>query len=239
MEPPHGNRQSLEDLFGKGMIVTEFADRPHLYPRTIQLSDLDVTFSRMDAADRIRVHAFTQGLPEKDLLFLRHDITDSQVIEDWLLAIERGNTVTLLAEESGKLIGYCSLHRSPILWTRHLGEIRMLVSPNYRGKGIGKSFVEQLFGFTHTFGLQKVMVNMMSTQRDAQTLFHNLGFIPEALLHDWAIDRNGRTHDLIVMSREVDDGEMTDGDEADETTGQGHAAMESMDAGSVQETAPS
>ncbi len=161
----------------------------------------------MDEADRSRMLAFTQGLPERDLLFLRHDITDMQVIDDWLRAIERDHTVTILAEEDDKLIGYCSLHRSPILWTRHLGEIRMLVGPNHRGKGIGKSLVQQIFGFTHDFKLQKVMVKMMSTQRDAQTLFHHLGFIPEALLHDWAIDRNGRTHDLIVMSREVDDGE--------------------------------
>lgn len=193
--------------------MTEFPAQPHLYPRQVRLSDLDVTFSRMDDADRNRVHAFTQSLPERDLLFLRHDITDTQVIEDWLEAVNLGRTVTLLAEEDGKLIGYCSLHRSPILWTRHLGEIRMLVSPNYRGKGIGKSFVEQIFGFTHGFQLQKVMVNMMSTQRDAQTLFHNLGFIPEALLHDWAIDRNGRTHDLIVMSREVDDTEVEENED--------------------------
>jgi hypothetical protein len=48
-------------------------------------------------------------------------------------------------------------------------------------------------------------VQMMSTQQDAQTLFHDLGFVPEALLNDWAIDRQGHTHDLIVMSREVDE----------------------------------
>ena len=28
---------------------------------------------------------------------------------------------------------------------------------------------------------------------------------PDAMLHDWAIDRGGRTHDLIVMSREDDE----------------------------------
>lgn len=195
--------------------MTNFLTTPHLYPWTTRLADLDITFSRMDEADRYRMLAFTQGLPERDLLFLRHDITDTQVIDDWLRAIERGHTVTILAEENDKLVGYCSLHRSTILWTRHLGEIRMLVGPNYRGKGIGKSFVQQLFGFTRDLKLHKVMVNMMSTQRDAQTLFHHLGFIPEALLHDWAIDRNGRTHDLIVMSREVEDGDMeaTESDE--------------------------
>lgn len=202
--------------------MTDFAGKPRIYPWSTSLSDLDITFSRMDTADRNRIHAFTQSLPERDLLFLRHDITDTQVIDDWLRAIDRGQTITILAEEDERLIGYCSLHRSQILWTRHLGEIRMLVSPNYRGKGIGKHLVQQLFGFTYGFNLQKVMVNMMSTQRDAQTLFHNLGFIPEALLHDWAIDRYGRTHDLIVMSREVEDRDLDEtDDDVGETEGNG------------------
>ncbi len=45
---------------------------------------------------------------------------------------------------------------------------------------------------------------MMSTFHQAQDLFHHLGFIPEAMLHDWVIDGHGRTHDLLMMAREVD-----------------------------------
>ena len=178
---------------------------PRLYPFTTTVGDLDVTFRRMDSADRDRMLAFTREIPERDLHFLRYDITDPQVVDEWIRNIGRGHTVTILAEESGQLIGYCSLHRSNILWTRHLGEIRMLVGKNYRGKGIGRWLVQQIFTFAQGMELLKLTVNMMSTQRDAQTLFHHLGFIPEALLHDWAIDRNGRTHDLIIMSREADE----------------------------------
>ena len=83
----------------------------------------------------------------------------------------------------------------------------MLVGNNERGKGLGRRLIEQIFPYAGQEGLQKLVVQMMSTQRDAQTLFHHLGFIPEALLHDWAIDRNGRTHDMIIMSREVEDEE--------------------------------
>lgn len=147
----------------------------------------------------------TRSLPERDLLFLRYDITDPQVVANWIKEIDSGDMVTILAEENGHLIGYCSLHRSNILWTRHLGEILMLVSNNYRGKGVGRQLIQQIFPRAHDFGFQKLMLQVMSTQRDAQTLFHHLGFIPEALLHDWAIDRNGRTHDLIIMSCEVDE----------------------------------
>ena len=190
----------------------EFTPRPRRYPWTTKLSDVEATFRRMDTADFNQMLSFTQALPERDLLFLRYDITDPQVVEEWIHSIETGRTVTIVAEEGGQLVAYCSLHRSDILWTRHLGEIRMMVGPNYRGKGLAGSLARQIFGFARELELQKLVVNMMSTQRDAQNLFHRLGFIPEALLHDWAIDRNGRTHDLIVMSREVDDSSDSDSD---------------------------
>ncbi|MEM7583615.1 MAG: GNAT family N-acetyltransferase [Acidobacteriota bacterium] len=178
---------------------------PLTHPMTLELGGLDLTFRRMTADDRDRILTFTRSLPERDLLFLRLDITQESVVDFWLQNIERGKTITVLAELEGELIGYCSLHQSESLWTRHLGEIRLLVSSNHRGKGIGGELARQIFELAQPRGLLKLVVRMMSSQQDAQALFHGLGFIPEALLNDWTIDRNGRTHDLIVMSREIEE----------------------------------
>ena len=186
------------------------ATEPRTYPWETELADLRVTFRRMTAEDAPKVLAFTKELPERDLLFLRYDITDPEVVEEWVANIARGRTQTILAEEQGHLMGYCSLLLSDILWTRHLGEIQMLVGPNYRGKGVGGHLARQIFDFARQKGLQKVVAHMMSTQRDGQSLFQGLGFIPEALLNDWAIDRAGRTHDMIMMSREVEEGSLDD-----------------------------
>jgi RimJ/RimL family protein N-acetyltransferase len=159
----------------------------------------------MQAEDEEAMLAFARQLPEHDLLFLPVDITRPKTVRTWIKNIERKRNTTVLAKEGGRLVGYCSLHRGDLLWIRHLGEIRLLVSSNYRGKGIGGALARQVFAIAQATDLHKLMVQMMSTQRDAQALFHRLGFIPEALLNEWVIDRNGRMHDLIVMSREVDD----------------------------------
>lgn len=190
--------------------MTETAAPIRTYPWTTRLADLEVTCRLMTAADEEAVLAFTRGLPEHDLLFLPVDITQPETVRDWIQHIDQGQTVTVLAEEEpdgeeSRVVGYCSLHRSELLWTRHLGEIRLLVSSNYRGKGVGGELARQIFAIAQGTDLHKLMVQMMSTQRDAQALFHRLDFIPEALLNDWVIDRNGRMHDLIVMSREVVD----------------------------------
>ncbi|MEM1203103.1 MAG: GNAT family N-acetyltransferase [Acidobacteriota bacterium] len=175
------------------------------YPWTHGFDDLEVTFRPMSAADRDAVLDFARALPERDLLFLRNDITQGSVVDLWLRDIDAGRTVTLLAESGAQLIGHCSLHNSESLWTRHLGDIILMVHGDYRGRGLGGHLARQILelakGFDH---LQKLVVQMMSTLRNAQSLFHHLGFIPEAMLHDWVIDGNGRTHNLIMMSREVD-----------------------------------
>ncbi len=178
---------------------------PRTYPWNHRFGDVDVTLRNITAADRETILTFTRDLPEQDLMFLRRDITQADVVDAWIRYIETGKTVSLLAEAGGRMVGYCSLHHSEIQWTRHLGEIRLLVTPEYRGKGIGGELARQTFELAGHLKLLKLVVQMMSSQQDAQTLFHHLGFVPEALLHDWAIDRTGRTHDLIVMSREVDE----------------------------------
>lgn len=184
--------------------MTETASSHPADPRTTALSDLRVTLRRMERRDRDALLAFTRSLPEGDLLFLRLDVTRPEVIDAWIRNIEEGRTATLLAEKDRRIVGYCSLHHNELLWTRHLGEMRLLVGPDHRGKGIGRELAHQVFSIARNLGLQKVVAQMMSSQRSAQNLFHDLGFIPEALLHDWVIDRNARTHDLILMSCEVD-----------------------------------
>ncbi len=180
---------------------------PEIYPWGRRFEGVGVTFRTMVAADRDKLLSLTRALPEHDLLFLPMDITQAEVIDAWIHDIESGKTLTVLAEEDDRLIGYCSLHYSEILWTRHLGEIRLFVGPEHRSKGIGGELARRVFEIASELGLQKLVVHMLASQRTAQTLFHDLGFIPEAMLHDWAIDRNGRTHDLITMSREVEDDE--------------------------------
>ncbi len=174
------------------------------YPRTISFGEQEVTFRPMNRDDREAILGFARGLPENDLLFLRTDITRAEVIDVWIRDIEAGNTVTLVAEMGGDIVGYCSLHHSESLWTRHLGEILLLVGDDHRARGLGGHLARQILELAKGQNLHKLVAQMMSTQRNAQNLFHHLGFIPEAMLHDWVIDRNGRTHNLIMMSREVD-----------------------------------
>ena len=109
------------------------------YAKELKLSDgRRVSLRLMDAADKQRVLRFAQSLPPDDLLFLRTDITEPALIDEWIGNLEKGATVTVLAEIDGDMAGYASLHLEQARWTRRVGEIRVQVGVPYRGVGLGR-----------------------------------------------------------------------------------------------------
>ena len=183
------------------MAIEQLSER---FPRDITLNDgHGVQLRLMSADDRDAVLGFARGLPEEDLLFLRLDVTQGDVVDDWIANLASGNSTSLVAYDDGVLVGYATVHRNQAPWTRRVGEIRVNVGPDYRGKGLGKNLTSQIFDIARALGLKKVMANMTSDQPGAQAAFRRLGFVPEALLADYVEDRNGLSRDLVIMSYDV------------------------------------
>ncbi len=158
----------------------------------------------MSSADRDAALEFARSLPEEDLLFLRVDLTEPEVIDEWVQNLESGHSTSLVAYDDQGLVGYATVHRNPARWTRRVGEIRVNVSPSYRTKGLGRYLTAQIFDVARLLGLKKLMANMTTDQPGAQAAFRHLGFVPEALLADYVEDRNGTPRDLVIMSHDVD-----------------------------------
>jgi L-amino acid N-acyltransferase YncA len=175
------------------------------YPRSITLdNNTPISLRLMTPADADRIVAFARALPEEDLLFLRGDITDPKIVARWVENLETGRTITVVAEASGDLAGYASLHYNQVAWQRHLGEVRMQVGARYRSQGLGRALAGEIFSIARDLGLRKVVAQMTASQKGAVATFERLGFHPEALLQDFVIDSAGRTHDRVVMSYDVE-----------------------------------
>ncbi len=184
------------------MAINQLSER---YPQHVTLSDgRKVQLRLMTADDRDAVLGFARGLPEEDLLFLRVDVTQDAVVDDWIANLASGSSTSLVAYDDEELVGYATVHRNQAPWTRRVGEIRVNIGPDYRGKGLGKNLTGQIFDVARALGLKKVMANMTSDQPGAQAAFRRLGFVPEALLADYVEDRNGTSRDLVIMSYDVD-----------------------------------
>jgi L-amino acid N-acyltransferase YncA len=174
------------------------------YPREVKIGDnRTITLRLMGKSDRDSMVDFARTLPADDLLFLRRDITDPEVIDGWIHNVEIGRSVTVLAERDGELVGYGSLNLNAPFWTQHVGEIRVLVSPDYRKLGLGRRLAYAIFAIAKDLGLQKMLARMTPDQKGARATFERLGFRAEALLHDFVLDRDGKTRDLLIMSYDI------------------------------------
>lgn len=173
------------------------------YPWKTKTDGKTVTLRLMTASDKQAVLDFARALPEDDLLFLSFDITAEDFVDSWIKRIETGRWHTILVEIDGKLVGHGSLMRTDQIWSRHLGEIILLLAPEVRGKGLGNILAGEIFAKAGELGLQKVVARMAADQKGAIQVFEKLGFNAEALLADYVIDRNDKTHDLIAMSHDV------------------------------------
>ncbi len=174
------------------------------FPRTIELAGNGaVTLRILSRSDRRALLDFAAALSEHDTLFLRTDITDPAVIDEWLDNLERGRTTTVVAEDGQGIAGYGSVHLSNAHWSQHVGELRVITGERMRGKGLGRRLTEAAFAVALEQGLEKMVAQMTLDQSGAIAIFEHLGFKSEALLRDHVKDRTGTKHDLLVLSHDV------------------------------------
>ena len=173
------------------------------YPRHVKTEAGDIEFHMMTRADEASVLAFAQKLPTHDLLFLPRNISQPKVLSAWVNEIDRGDITSLLAIKDGKVVGCGTVVRDPHSWSPHVGEIRMVVSLDVRGQGVGRALSQETFAIALGAGLEKFSVQMTVDQRAAIALFESLGFKAEALLRDHVRDVEGKTHDIVVLGHNV------------------------------------
>lgn len=179
------------------------SDAPRTYPRTVDCDGIAVELRRMGAADQAAVLAFTQSLPVHDLLFMRRDVRQPKVVAAWVRAIEEDRVASLVAVRDGAVIGTTAIVHDALSWSSHVGELRIALSPEYRGKGLGRALMQECFAMALELGLEKLTALMTVDQRAAIAVFETLGFRPEALLRGYVKDSAGEVHDIVVLSHDV------------------------------------
>ena len=173
------------------------------YPRNVATAGGDVTLRLLTPADEAAVLAFAQKLSAHDLLFLRRDISQPKVVAAWMEATRLDRIHTVLALRGATVLGCATIVRDGLSWSRHVGELRVILEPSSRGQGLGQTLTQECFALAIDLGVEKLMAQMTVDQRGAIGVFEGLGFRAEALLHDHVKDRDGRTHDIVILSHDV------------------------------------
>ena len=180
------------------------SDTARTYPRTADCGGSPVEIARMTGADRAALAAFVATLPAHDLLFVPRDLGHPKVIDAWMRSLDAGELVSLVARDGGAMVGCTAIFVDELSWSKHVGELRVLVSPDWRGRGLGRMLIQECFAQALELGLKKLVAQMTVDQRAAIALFEELGFRAEALLGRHVADRDGKLHDLALLGHDVD-----------------------------------
>jgi ribosomal protein S18 acetylase RimI-like enzyme len=146
---------------------------------------------------------FFQALPQGDLTFIKEDVTDPETVRGWTSGEPDRRWVAVLDGGESEVVGYVAVRRLPG-WSDHVGEIRLVVSPQHRGTGLGRRLARHALTAAVEAGLAKLVVEVVAEQGAALALFTDLGFGGEALLEHHIRDRSGQLRDLLVLAHHVD-----------------------------------
>jgi len=174
------------------------------YPRTAAIARGEVSLALMSREDEAEMLEFARSLPVHDLLFLRRDITHPKVMSAWSSEIEAGSITSLIAREAGTIIGCTAVVRDELSFSLHVGELRVLVSPQGRDRGLGRVLIQECFLIALGLKLEKLIAQMTVDQKSAIAVFEEMGFTAEALLKEHVQDPDGTKHDLVVLSHDVE-----------------------------------
>ncbi|MCE4070584.1 GNAT family N-acetyltransferase [Pseudomonas nitroreducens] len=175
---------------------------PRKYPHSLTLDGALVELRLMSADDGPALTDFIGRLPVHDLLFVRRNISHPRVISAWLAAL--GERITsLVAVAGGEIVGCSAVVTDALSWSPHVGDLRILVKPSWRGCGLGRVLTEESFAQALAQGLEKLTVQMTVDQSAAIAVFEDLGFRPESVLRNHVKDHDGKTYDLALLSLEV------------------------------------
>ncbi len=168
------------------------------YPKDIKLGGDTYILEKIGQQNRGDLFDFYRSLPKEDLLYINQDITDPEVFGAFMSRVRRKKTFCIVARHKGKIVASADLY-THAGWIRHVGDLRIIIAPGHRKKGLGRKLAMELVERASELGLDKCRAEVMSTQRGAIQAFEKIGFIKEAVLKDMAMDWNGRKHDILVM----------------------------------------
>lgn len=174
------------------------------YPRKITLKDGSTCQLRpLHRDDEEALHEFFLAVPAEERMFIKHRVTEPEVIREWCQNIDLGRNLPLLALLDGRMAGVATLHQQLGGWKRHVGRVSVLVLPKYRGRGLARALVHEIVQIARNLGLERVEAEFIGEQQAAIRMFALLGFSNLVRLENYVKDMQAVSHDYILMGVEL------------------------------------
>ena len=171
------------------------------FPRVATLNDgQQVTIRPLQSNDDTALHQFFRRVPEEDRFYLNNDVTSPEVIRGFTGNISLDVAIPLVAVSDDKIIADSTLHRSRRASRRHVGELRIVVDPDYRGRGLGARLIDELIQLGIDLGLERLAFELVDRREmPAIQAAKAAGFEEVAVLEGRVRDMYGIMQDLVIL----------------------------------------
>ena len=171
------------------------------YPKELNLIDnTKVTARPIEPGDKEALCKLFSRIPESDLLIYKDDVRRVENIENWFTGNNYKKVLQLVGLMKNSIVVKGTLHSVGPYWS-HAAELKLIVDPEYRGKGLGSQFFNVLLyeGLKHHF--QKIIVRYIPDNISFKKILNHYGFKPETVLRYYAKNESPSiTKDLVIAS---------------------------------------
>ena len=174
------------------------------YPKTLKLKDgRTVTLRPLQRHDADKLGTFFSALPDEDRMFLRHDVSDPDLVRQWTEKLDFGHIVPLVALDGDTIVGDGTLHIDAHEWMQHVAQIRLVTARTHRHKGLGALIARELVALAADRDIEKLQAHVTEDNLGAIKMFQAVGFNTVAVLKDMVKDQTGRKRNLAIMDNDV------------------------------------
>jgi RimJ/RimL family protein N-acetyltransferase len=177
------------------------------YPKEVRIGEEQtlVLVRPLAPDDATALGEFFRRIPEEDRYYLKEDVTAAEVIETWTSNINYDRVVPIVAVIGDRIVADATLHRHRAGARRHVGEIRVVVDPEYRHRGLGTQMVRETIDIAYDNAMESAILELVVGREDeAIRVAERLGFTRWATLPNFVKDLAGNPHELAVMGLVLD-----------------------------------
>ena len=172
------------------------------FPKEVCLRDGSrILVKALETGDEQALLEFFLRIPEEERFFLKEDVTAPDVVHRWVGERDFRRALALLALDGSRIVADAVLIRRRGNSRGHIGEIRVVVAPEYRDHGLGTALIRELCDIADDAGLEKVTFELVADrEQEAIRAAEWLGFLRVATIEGGAVDPLGHHHDVVLMA---------------------------------------
>lgn len=175
---------------------------------TCKLTDGREILIRSPKADRDldKLLAFFSALPAEVKNHLRYDVgKDRDAGACRLQQIDGRDHWRLVAElQDGTFVGDGTMDREPFGWTRHIANMRIVVGAGFDALGVREAICEELMRLAQAAGIERIETEVLPEHESYIRFLSQLGFEREMVRKNRAKGVDGKLHDLVILSNDLE-----------------------------------